>query len=150
MTVYRIGDVVTSAVYGRPEGASVPMLLLAAGQRIESEYQLRRLREAGFAVSSTPARDEERSERDGRSLTPSSSRSSETTFTQRLEAAQQLRRALTVATRELLAKVDAGMTPDIRGLLSTSSLLTAEVASDPYAIVALTHLRQCDEYTVEH
>src|SRR5829696_432546 len=46
----RIGDVLDEALYGQPAGARQPTLLLAAGHRIESVVQLRRLQEAGFPV----------------------------------------------------------------------------------------------------
>ena len=46
----QIGDLLDHPVYTRPRGGAGPLLLLAAGQRIESELQLSQLRAEGFAV----------------------------------------------------------------------------------------------------
>src|SRR6266540_4823385 len=46
----RLGDILDEPLYGQPPGAPEPVLLLAAGRRIESLLQLRRLRDAGFRV----------------------------------------------------------------------------------------------------
>ncbi|MBI3911614.1 MAG: HD domain-containing protein [Armatimonadetes bacterium] len=146
--VLRIGDALSRPVYGRPDGASARVLLLAAGQRIESELQLRRLREAGFAVQ-LPS--EERSPNDP-ALPPAdpSPPAASAMFTQRLEAGQRLRQTVIEAAGDITRRVASGAAPDIPNLLSASSVLAAEVAADPYAVATVAHLQQCDDYTVEH
>lgn len=47
----KIGDLLGESVYRQPPGAAAPVLLLAAGQRIETALQLRQLREAGHPVA---------------------------------------------------------------------------------------------------
>ena len=49
--ILRIGDVLKESIYRRTSGGGPPVLLLAAGHRIDSELQLRQLRDEGHAVA---------------------------------------------------------------------------------------------------
>lgn len=149
--VIRLGDILRNPIYGKPAGSSRPVLLLAAGQRIETVQQLQRLQDAGFRVSMPGATDssgdagpnETEAKAPRRAVVPAG-------FAQRLEAAQQLRSTMGSAVVKLLQVLECGGKPDLRELVSTSTLLVREVAADPYAVAALTHLRQYDDYTAEH
>jgi putative nucleotidyltransferase with HDIG domain len=149
--VLKIGDVLRKPVYGRPLGATNPVLLLAQGQTIETIQQLQRLREAGFAVSMPHEAERKRGDHDRASAEPPKKQAViPPNFAQRLDTAQHVRSALGTAVRGLFGLVSTGLTPDLREVLSASTLLATEVAADPQAVAALTHLRQCDDYTVEH
>lgn len=152
--VLRLGDVLRKPVYGKPLGSSRPVLLLAEGQKIETIAQLQRLREAGFQVSLPTDEIREKPKKaavDEASEGPIKRASAVApSFAARLETAQHLRSTLGSAVKALLSLVNCGLGPDLRELVSSSALLANEVAADPYAVSALTHLRQCDDYTVEH
>lgn len=151
--VLRIGDELRKPVYGKPLGSSTPVLLLAAGQRIETIAQLQRLREAGFEVSlpNEQLREKPQREKADEAQEPVKKAAAiPPSFAQRLETAQHLRTTLGSAVKALLSLVNCGLGPDLRELVSSSALLANEVATDPYAVAALTHLRNCDDYTVEH
>src|SRR5207302_1766387 len=67
-----------------------------------------------------------------------------------VEAAEAIRQHATDAVRRLMECARTGAMPDVRKLEEISSTLVAETAAAPYAMAALTYLRQCDDYTVEH
>lgn len=150
----RIGDVLPEPLYGRPPGARQPVLLLAAGHRIESVAQLRRLQEAGFSVDlplaaassalQSPESDTSSASRTG---SPPSLRAA---IQERAEAAARVRQVISGATRELMGRVREGGRPNIAALEAAGSALVSEVTGDAGTISALTHLRRCDDYTVEH
>lgn len=151
--ILRIGDQLNKPVYGKPLGSSRAVLLLAAGQRIETIAQLQRLREAGFEVSLPNEQLREKPQREkAEEAAPPVPKTTAIppSFAQRLETAQHLRTTLGSAVKALLSLVNCGLGPDLRELVSSSALLANEVAADPYAVAALTHLRNCDDYTVEH
>jgi HD-GYP domain-containing protein (c-di-GMP phosphodiesterase class II) len=134
------------------------VLLLAAGQSVASERQLRRLREAAVTPPppprpATPPPDL-LSETVAAEPLPTIAEEHEVTshalFRPRIERALSLRRYVTEATDGLLRRVATGGPPDMPELVSVSSRMAGEVAADPYAIATLTHLRQCDDYTIEH
>jgi HD-GYP domain-containing protein (c-di-GMP phosphodiesterase class II) len=159
--VHRLGDVLSEAVYGQPHGARVPTLLLAAGQRIETERQLRLLREAGYRVllPSESARSTEHSPHvaQATAISDVSEAITDVGFTQfqpqfahRLEAATQVRQAATRAASDLMGRIWTGVPPDMKAMQEASSTLVSEVTADPQAVAALVFLLQCDDYTVEH
>jgi HD-GYP domain-containing protein (c-di-GMP phosphodiesterase class II) len=164
--VLHIGDLLQESLYGRPAGARTPVLLLAAGHRIESELQLQRLREAGFTVVLPSELDTafptERRVDPSDSTSPSPSAKQPTAvpvfsaaapdqeLSWRLEAAAQVRKAATDAVRQLIDRVQDGAAPDMDALQQASVTLVSKVAADPLAHAALTCLRQCDDYTIEH
>src|SRR2546427_5409661 len=93
----QIGDILDQPIYGQPRGAAAPVLLLAAGQQIETVRQLRQLREAGFSVrlpgevAAPPSRPAVSDPEDAPELSP------EAPFAQRIAAAQRLRQTVTQA-----------------------------------------------------
>jgi HD-GYP domain-containing protein (c-di-GMP phosphodiesterase class II) len=157
----QLGDVVSEPFYGQLRGASQPVLLLAAGQSIDSEAQLRRLREAGYAVrlssempsasAASPASHTPPDAPVGSSL---SARAVETPleaeFGHRVEIASRVREVVTDAVRDLARRVFKREELDLQAMLDASSALVSEVSADAHAITALTFLRRCDDYTVEH
>jgi putative nucleotidyltransferase with HDIG domain len=155
----RIGDVLDEPLYGQPPGAREPVLLLAAGHRIASVGQLRRLQAAGFPVD-LPRVDLPRVEgpfppdlqEARRSATSSTSAtpSLRAAIRERTEAALRVREVISGAARELLGRVRSGAAPNIEALEAAGSALVSEVSTDAGTIAALTHLRRCDDYTVEH
>lgn len=152
----RIGDVLDEALYGRPPGARQPMLLLAAGHRITSVAQLRRLQEAGFSVELPESISSTQAPESGPLASPvlSTVASLRTAIQERAEAAARVRQVIADATRDLLGRVraapGASLSPNIEALEAAGSALVSEVTTDANTIAALTHLRRCDDYTVEH
>jgi putative nucleotidyltransferase with HDIG domain len=149
LPVLRIGDRLDTPVYWQPAGSRGPLLLMAAGQRIESEQQLRRLREAGYSVE-LPA---ESSESVATVLIPEPVRPIEIdgfSFRRRLTEAQELRQSVFRAAATLIERLSAGIAPDLEVLKGAGLQLARAVSADPHAMATLTHLRQCDDYTVEH
>lgn len=150
----RIGDVLDEALYGQPHGAREPMLLLAAGHRIESMAQLRRLQEAGFLVdlpiTEGPSPPEAPEDRTSAPSSSSASPSLRAAIQERAAAAVRVREVISGATRELMGRVRTGADPNIEALEAAGSALVNEVSADAGTIAALTHLRRCDDYTVEH
>ena len=71
-------------------------------------------------------------------------------FAPEVEAATQVREAVTGAVRQLMECARTGAAPDLTMLLEVSDTLVAAVTAAPYVVAALTYLRQCDDYTVEH
>jgi HD-GYP domain-containing protein (c-di-GMP phosphodiesterase class II) len=150
----RIGDVLDEALYGQPPGARQPTLLLAAGHRIESVVQLRRLQEAGFPVD-MPRAEAPLAPEPAESDTSSTSRtgsppSVRAAIQERSEAAMRVRQVITGAAREMMERIREGVAPDIDALESVGCALVSEVRVDAGTLAALTHLRRCDDYTVEH
>jgi HD-GYP domain-containing protein (c-di-GMP phosphodiesterase class II) len=161
--ILRIGDILTEPLYRRRIGNGPPMLLLAAGHRIESELQLRQLRDEGYAVSlpgepSLSGRSTSAQVAAGTAAAPAqSSRAARlaleelpSEFAERMDAAARVRHVVTAATRELIGRVRAGAPLDVDVLRQASSSLLAEVTGDASAITTLTYLHACDDYTVEH
>ena len=146
---FRIGDLLQTSVYAQGS-ESGPLLLLAAGQRIETTAQLHKLKEAGFAVDFSSAR-RIRITTGARNRTSGSAAvRAQDEFQNRLQSAQRVRRQVIQATADLMARLIAGHQPDTAALLSVSADLAANVAAEPYAAVALTHLIRCDDYTIGH
>jgi len=144
--------VLTEPLYGRPPGAREPMLLLAAGHRIESARQLRLLRDAGYLVlfptEAIPG--PEPVDREAAASPPAALPAPAAAFATGVQAAESVREAITSAVRQLMEAARAGTAPDVEVLEEVSAALVADTASAPYAVSALTYLRQCDDYTVEH
>jgi HD-GYP domain-containing protein (c-di-GMP phosphodiesterase class II) len=67
-----------------------------------------------------------------------------------VEAATRVRRVVTEAVQELIGRVRAGAALQIEALHEASSSLLSEVGGDASAVVTLTYLHHCDDYTVEH
>ena len=155
--VLRIGDILKQSVYRRPRGAGLPVLLLAAGHRIESELQLRQLRDEGYAValpgepSSEVAPTAATSGRAGRGraagLQPADLPPQ---VAERMAVASRVRSIVTGAIQELIGRLRAGAALEIQVLQRASSALLSEVSGGESAIVTLTYLHACDDYTVEH
>jgi cyclic di-GMP phosphodiesterase len=156
----QLGDVVGESFYGQLLGAGQPVLLLAAGQSIDSEHQLRRLREAGYSVrlacemppvfgagSATPA-----DAAAGLSVPPARPFATplDPAFARRVEAAARVHDVVTGAVRDLARRVYKREPMDMEAMLAASSTLVSEVSADPHAIATLTFLRRCDDYTIEH
>ena len=145
---FRLGDMLDRHVYGGEGIESV--LLLAAGQRIDSLAQLRMLQEAGFEVDFSQSGKPPPSKADGLKRSADSAQRSREEFQQRLLVASKVRQQVSRAASALLAKVRAGGAPDAADLLPAGAELAAQVTSDPYTVASLTHLGRCDEYTLEH
>jgi len=149
LPVLRIGDRLDAPVYWRPAGSRGPVLLMAAGQRIDSEQQLRRLREAGYSVE-LPSEPEASA---ATVLVPEPVRPVEIgglSFRRRLNEAQELRQSVFRAAATLIDRLSAGITPDMDALKRAGLQLARAVSADPHAMATLTHLQQCDDYTVGH
>ena len=50
----RVGQILKSSLYAEVPGSRHPVLLMRAGQRIETIQQLERLKEAGFSIDLNP------------------------------------------------------------------------------------------------
>lgn len=161
--VLRMGDVLQEPLYRRRSGAGEPVLLLAAGHRIQSELQLRQLRAEGYAVAlpgesgragkpslSTPAAGPVEAGAEPEAEGDAAGEELAASFSQRLEVAARVRQMVTEATRGLMGRVQAGAKLEIESLEQASSSLLTEVGSDAGAVVTLTFLQSCDDYTVEH
>src|SRR4051794_36193349 len=150
----RLGDILDEPLYGQPPGASEPVLLLAAGRRIESLLQLQRLRDAGFRVDlpmEQPAsRRAAEAEADSKATGPSLISPAHDTINRRVESATRVREGIHSAARDLIERVRAGAAPDVEALVGASYALVSEASSEATTLVALTHLHQCDDYTVGH
>lgn len=141
---FRRGDRLDESIY-----AEGNILLLASGQRIDSPAQLKMLEEAGFEVDfKTPAKEAAPAPVSKTQADPGLRAQEE--FDERVRHAKRVRQGVKKATAELLARVNAGQKPDVDHLLPVASNLAADVTRDPYAIASITHLSQCDDYTLEH
>jgi putative nucleotidyltransferase with HDIG domain len=157
--VLRIGDVLREPVYRRPVGGR-PLLLLAAGHRIETELQLRQLRDEGYTVALPgeviPAHPAAKSNSaPAASESPESQRPPELAalppeISEQVVKASQVRQAITDASRALIGRVRAGAVLELGEMQRASSALLSEVRENTVAVVALTYLCQCDDYTIEH
>jgi putative nucleotidyltransferase with HDIG domain len=145
--VFQIGDRLKSPVYGRLHEDAEPVLLLAAGKRIETEHQLHMLQEAGFTVILSAKRNRPQKLT---ATTKNARPSPNAAFDQRIEYCMKLRRTVNDATRVLNLQISGGDQPHFDAMFGMSETVVNEVAADPQAFAALTHLRGCDEYTVEH
>jgi putative nucleotidyltransferase with HDIG domain len=146
--VFRLGDTLSTPVYDRIRGGDNPVLLLAAGQRIDTEHQLLTLREAGIPVLLPSEQLQLITVQDNEpaALRPDLSAD----FEQRIEYCLRLKHAVNEATRELHARISVGEAPEFNPIMSASTVVANEVSADPQAFAALTYLRGCDDYTVEH
>ena len=152
--IFRIGDVLKEPVYRRQTGRS-PVLLLAAGHRIESELQLRQLRDEGYSValpSEAVASSRPPSATPGPINPQPAGDDSDPgiEFSRRVESAYRVHETVVDAIREVLVRVGAGGAIPLERMEQASADLLAQVRSDTSAVVALTYLRRCDDYTVEH
>lgn len=161
--VLRIGDVLKEALYRRPSGAAGRVLLLAAGHRIESELQLRQLRDEGYPValpgevslSGATAAGSARTSSSGGQAGLSRAAGMKlgelpSEFAERLEVAARVRHVVTDATRDLIGRVRTGTALEIDVLRQAGAVLLSEIAGDESALTTLSYLHQCDDYTVEH
>ncbi|HEY3283894.1 MAG TPA: HD-GYP domain-containing protein [Armatimonadota bacterium] len=141
----KIGDVLAESLYGWLPGAQAPVLLMAAGQRIETAAQLRRLREGGYSVDLPEEPD---------LFTATVKRAPTSTahaeFQQRLQAAAKVHTVAVQACRDLIERVRVGHLPERAILENASEMLVNQVIQDPLAMTALTYLHRCDDYTIEH
>lgn len=142
----RLGDRLTAPVFGSLRPGSPPVLLLAAGHRIETLQQLQMLRDVGFAVL-LPT-EEAAARPAAASATGHTPQTRD--FEGRLDCAMQIRRAVKDAANHLYSSVLEGETPDFSRLVDASAQVASEVTIDPHAFATLTFLRMCDDYTVEH
>ena len=143
--VFKLGDRLPANVYGRLSEGGRPMLLLAAGKKIETEHQLQILHEAGFTVIWTLGKQKgvtkaKQVEKPG----PTAS------FGDRLEYGMKLRRTINDAIKDLNGRIHAGESPQFTSMLALSEMVANDVASDPQAFSAIAYLSRCDDYTVEH
>jgi putative nucleotidyltransferase with HDIG domain len=122
---------------------------MAAGQRIESAQQLRRLREAGYAVELP---DEGASSPGTLAVTPllRTPEPGGLSFRERMVEARESRQSVMLAAGTLIQRLAAGAAADFDVLRSASGQLARAVAGDPHAMATLTHLDPCDEYTRAH
>lgn len=146
----RLGQRLSTSLYARVPGARHPVLLMRAGQRIESVHQLERLSEAGFAIDLTPAPASRVKEKGPTQKVAAGSTPTAAVFDEALEAARQVRSFVSAAVQSLHASVAAGRVPDWKSMLSASRDLANLVAVSPQVSASMTHLLQCDDYTVEH
>src|SRR5439155_9937106 len=149
----RLGDVLTEPLYERPRGAREPLLLLAAGHRIESEQQLRLLRDAGYPVA-FPTEGIRPPQPVGPEAgaappLPSPMPAPAAAFATSVEAAEAVREAVTNAVRQLMECARTGTVPDLKVLEQVSGDLVSAMAAAPCPVATLTYLRQCDDYTIE-
>jgi putative nucleotidyltransferase with HDIG domain len=70
--------------------------------------------------------------------------------TARLNEARSHRLTVQRAAQGLMSRIAAGDPIEISKVLEVGAFLTQQIITDPYGLVALTSLRQCDDYTVEH
>ncbi|HEY3283336.1 MAG TPA: HD-GYP domain-containing protein [Armatimonadota bacterium] len=139
------------ALYGDCRGGTGPVLLMAAGQRIDTALQLRRLKDAGYSVempSMYPRQTVTASDAARAGFGPEDGPHRE--FSSRLRQAIETREALVSTAKSLFRRVQEGALPDMGAIEDATGKLACEVASDPQAHTALTYLLRCDDYTVEH
>lgn len=144
---FYLGDVLQEAVYDcRP--TAMPVLLLAKGQRIETAAQVARLRAGGHTVHERrePIVERRTSER----AFGAQGEKPPNPVSARLQEARTHRKAVQRAAQGLMQRIAAGDQIEIARVLEVGACLTQQILSDPYGLVALTSLRQCDDYTVEH
>ena len=142
-----MGDVLNTHVYSDSDGPAV--LLLAAGQRIDSPAQLRILKDAGFAVDFT-APSKSAPGAPAVKTTADSGLRAQQEFESRTQSAQRVRAGVTKAAGKLRERLRSGQEPEFENLLPASAELAANVVSDPYAAAAITYLTECHDYIVEH
>lgn len=143
----RVGETVRRPIYLRSQYHN-RVLLLSPGQRIESEYQLRRLQTEGCWGDPTEQHFPEPMKLAAAAVAGVGDAIQ--TLGRRTVDAGRVKQALAGAVRDLLKRVDTDGAPDGAQLIETSTMLADEVAADPTAVAAVTHLHRCDNYTVEH
>ena len=150
MHLLRVGDTVRRPIYGRRRGVPEPVLLLAAGQRIESAEQLRQLRAEGLGIR-TPA--EAAYTVPSASVLPASQTlpaRDDAALGRQSERTRRLHASIVGAGRELLQRLGSGAILSRAGNDLCRRNVARELADDPAAVVTMTYLKQCDDYTVEH
>src|SRR5437764_10773458 len=105
----RLGDILDEPLYGQPPGAPEPVLLLAAGRRIESLLQLQRLRDAGFRVDLPVEQPAGRRAAEAEADFPTAGSSplsrAHDTIQQRMESATRVRAVIHGAAWDLIERV---------------------------------------------
>ena len=145
----RIGDVLKQDVHGRNEDSQT-VLLLAAGQLIETETQLRQLVTAGFAVEFPRQTAPKPEPQNGKRASAQAATRLQEEFDDQVAAARKVREQVKRSTGELLRRFRAGDNPKTGELLAFSAKIVSEVTAAPYALAAIAHLTPCDEYLVDH
>ena len=147
--LFRLGDVLERDIEGCGEDGQ-PILLLAAGQTIETVRQLRQLQAAGYAVDLPEARPARPDSRPAAEAAGTPAERAQHEFEAKLAAAAQIRSRATRAVGELLQRFRVGNRPKTAELLDYSAALVSEVAAAPFALAAVAHLSACSDYLVEH
>jgi putative nucleotidyltransferase with HDIG domain len=159
--VFKMGDLVTEPVYGSAANTGgQPVLLLAAGSCIDSEVKLRRLQEAGYAVAlpnraSTRRESEKPRESEVAGQGPTSDfldpgSLAGIPFHARLDEAEKVRTTIARLATDLQERMLVGELEDLEPVREWSDWLAGYVISDPQAMATVVHLKQCDNYTMEH
>ncbi len=143
----RLGDRLIAPVYGGLSLGAPPEVILAAGQSIETLEQLDMLRSLGYSVV-LPDEDEDAPSAPTGIPDPTPNAGSD--FENRVECGSRIRLVVMDASRDLYSRLLEGHRPDYDRLIEVSVEVANEVTADPHAYAALTFLRMCDDYTVEH
>lgn len=145
----RVGQILKSSLYAEVPGSKHPVLLMRAGQRIETLHQLERLKEAGFSIDLNPL-PVPQLKVEGPSQKIPGLAGSRAQFAESLRAAQAARKVLTNSLKTLQAVITSGGVPNWQEMVGAGRQLAEMVKSDPHVSAALTHLMQCDDYLLEH